>query len=114
MDSEGNIFIRGRIKSMILNSSGQNIYPEELEAVLSGCPYVIESIVVDRKGKLVALVYPDIPEDLDAETRKTIPELIRTTANKSLPSFSKINKVELMDSPFEKTPKMSIKRFLYK
>lgn len=114
MDSEGNIFIRGRIKSMILNSSGQNIYPEELEAALSGCPYVIESIVVDRKGKLVALVYPDIPEDLDAETRKAIPELICTTANKSLPSFSKINKVELMDSPFEKTPKMSIKRFLYK
>ncbi len=114
MDEEGNIFIRGRIKSMILNSSGQNIYPEELEAVLSGCPYVVESLVVDRNGKLVALVYPDIPDDLDEETRKGIPELIRTTANKSLPSYSKINKVELMESPFEKTPKMSIKRFLYK
>ena len=99
---------------MILNSSGQNIYPEELEAVLSGCPYVIESLVVDRNNKLVALVYPEIPEDLDDETRNGIPELIRTTANKSLPSYSQINKVELMDSPFEKTPKMSIKRFLYK
>jgi long-chain acyl-CoA synthetase len=114
IDDNNNIFIRGRIKSMILNSSGQNIYPEELEAVLSGCPYVIESLVVDRKGKLVALVYPEIPEDLDAETSKGIPELIRTTANKSLPSYSQINKVELLDSPFEKTPKMSIKRFLYK
>ncbi|MBR4387818.1 MAG: AMP-binding protein [Prevotella sp.] len=114
IDDENNIFIRGRIKSMILNSSGQNIYPEELEAVLSGCPYVIESLVVDRKGKLVALVYPEIPEDLDEESRKGIPELIRTTANKSLPAYSQINKVELMDSPFEKTPKMSIKRFLYK
>ena len=114
MDDEGNIFIRGRIKSMILNSSGQNIYPEELEAVLSGCPYVVESLVVDRNGKLVALVYPDIPDDLDEESRQGIPELIRNTANKSLPSYSKLNKVELMDSPFEKTPKMSIKRFLYK
>lgn len=114
VDDEGNIFIRGRIKSMILNSSGQNIYPEELEAVLSGCPYVIESLVVERDGKLVALVYPEIPEGLDAETRKGIPEQIRTTANKSLPVFSKINKVELMDLPFEKTPKMSIKRYLYK
>ena len=114
MDDEENIFIRGRIKSMILNSSGQNVYPEELEAVLSGCPYVVESIVVDREGKIVALVYPDIPDDVDSETRKQIPELIRTTANKSLPEYSKINKVELRDQPFEKTPKMSIKRFLYK
>ena len=113
MDEEGNIFIRGRIKSMILNSSGQNIYPEELEAVLSGCPYVAESLVVDRNGKIVALIYPDIPDDLDSESRNGIPEMIRTTANKSLPAYSKINKVELMDKPFEKTPKMSIKRFLY-
>ena len=114
MDEEGNIFIRGRIKSMILNSSGQNIYPEELEAVLSGCPYVAEPLVVDRNGKLVALIYPDIPEDLDEASRRGIPELIRSTANKSLPSYSKLHKVELMDTPFEKTPKMSIKRFLYK
>lgn len=114
MDDKKNIFIRGRIKSMILNSSGQNIYPEELEAVLSGCPYVLESLVVDRNGKLVALVYADLPEDMDDETKKGIPEQIRTTANKSLPSYSKLNKVELVDTPFEKTPKMSIKRFLYK
>ena len=113
MDDKGNIFIRGRIKSMILNASGQSIYPEELEAVLSGCPYVVESIVVDRNGKIVALVYPEIPEDIDQESKESIPEIIRTTANKSLPAYSKINKVELVDSPFEKTPKMSIKRFLY-
>ncbi|MBQ4147329.1 MAG: AMP-binding protein, partial [Prevotella sp.] len=113
MDEEGNIFIRGRIKSMILNSSGQNIYPEEIEAVLSGCPYVVESLVVDRNGKLVALVYPDIPEDIDRKTKNSIPDLIRTTANKSLPVYSKLNKVVLVDEPFEKTPKMSIKRYLY-
>ena len=114
LDEANNIFIRGRIKSMILNSSGQNIYPEELEAVLSGCPYVSESLVVERKGRLVALVYPEIPEDLDMSKRSEIPELIRTTANKSLPVYSKINEVELIDEPFEKTPKMSIKRYLYR
>ena len=114
IDDDGNIFIRGRIKSMILNSSGQNIYPEELEAVLSSCAYVSESLVVDRKGKLVALVYPDIPEDMDLKSRNSIPEQIRIAANKSLPAYSKINKVEMMDLPFEKTPKMSIKRYLYK
>ncbi len=113
IDEQGNIFIRGRIKSMILNSSGQNIYPEELEAVLSGCPYVVESLVVDRQGKLVALVYPDIPDDIDEKTKAEIPEQIRAAANQSLPVYSKIAKVQLVDKPFEKTPKMSIKRFLY-
>jgi long-chain acyl-CoA synthetase len=114
LDKDNNIFIRGRIKSMILNSSGQNIYPEELEAVLSGCPYVSESLVVERKGRLVALVYPEIPDDLDMNKRSEIPELIRTTANKSLPVYSKINEVEFVEEPFEKTPKMSIKRYLYR
>ncbi len=113
IDEKNNIFIRGRIKSMILNSSGQNVYPEELEAVLSSCPYVNESIVVERKGKLVALVYPELPDDMDKKSRDGIPELIRTTANKSLPVYCKINKVKLVEKPFEKTPKMSIKRFLY-
>ena len=114
LDKDNNIFIRGRIKSMILNSSGQNIYPEELEAVLSGCPYVNESLVVERKGRLVALVYPEIPEDMDMNKRSEIPELIRTSANKSLPVYSKINEVVFVDEPFEKTPKMSIKRYLYR
>ncbi|MBR5085977.1 MAG: AMP-binding protein [Muribaculaceae bacterium] len=114
MDKNGNIFIRGRIKSMILNSSGQNIYPEEVEAVVSNCQYVTECLVVDRGGKIVALVYSEPPEDIDDETRASIPDLIREEANTSLPNYSKITKVELMDAPFEKTPKMSIKRFLYK
>lgn len=113
MDEEGNIFIRGRIKSMILSSNGQNIYPEEVEAVLSSCPYVSESVVVDREGKIVALVYPELPSDMDAETKESLPALIRIAANKALPVYSKISKVELRDLPFEKTPKMSIKRYLY-
>ena len=113
MDYEGNILIRGRIKSMNMGSSGQNIYPEELEAVLSVCPYVSESLVLDRGGRIVALVYADIPEDMDAEARYSIPETIRSAANKSLPAYSQIAKVELVEKPFEKTPKMSIKRYLY-
>ena len=113
IDKDGNIFIRGRIKSMILNSSGQNIYPEEVEAVLANCEYVDECLVVDRNGKIVALVYSDLPKDMDEETRAAIPGNIRDAANKSLPAYSKISKVEMVNAPFEKTPKMSIKRFLY-
>ncbi|MBQ9584985.1 MAG: AMP-binding protein [Muribaculaceae bacterium] len=114
MDKNNNIFIRGRIKSMILNSSGQNIYPEEVEAVVANCEHVTECLVVDRAGKIVALVYCEQYEDMDDETRAAISEQIRNEANKSLPNYSKITKVELMEAPFEKTPKMSIKRFLYK
>ena len=114
IDSKGNIFIRGRLKSMILNSSGQNIYPEEVEAVVNNCEYVEECVVVDRDGKITALVYPALPEDMDDETKDTIPNVIRDQANQSLPNYSKIVKVEFVNEPFEKTPKMSIKRFLYK
>ena len=113
IDNEGNIFIRGRIKSMILNSSGQNIYPEEIEAVLANCQHVDECLVVDRDGKITALVYSELPDDFDTEKRKATADIIRAEANKSLPAYSKISKVELVDKPFEKTPKMSIKRFLY-
>ena len=114
LDKDNNIFIRGRIKSMILNSSGQNIYPEEVEAVLSGCAYVNESLVVERKGRLVALVYPEIPDDVDVSRHQEIGEVIRTTANRLLPVYSKINEVVFVDEPFEKTPKMSIKRYMYR
>ena len=114
MDKNRNIFICGRRKSMILNSSGQNIYPEELEAVLSTCPNVSECLVVDRGGKIVALVYPELPKGADKEMIYDLPEHIRAIANKSLPSYSQIAKIVLMDSPFEKTPKMSIKRYLYR
>ena len=114
IDEKGNIFIRGRIKSMILNSSGQNIYPEEVEFVLNNCQYVEECLVVDRDGKIVALVYAELPEDMDEEAKSAIPGQIRDEANKSLPAYSKITKVELMAEPFEKTPKRTIKRFLYR
>ena len=115
IDAKGNIFIKGRSKNMILSANGQNIYPEEIEAVVNNQPYVIESVVVDRGASIVALVYVDkdkIKEDgfdLDAQM-----EILRTEVNKSMPAYSKIAKVEVMDAPFEKTPKMSIKRFMYK
>ena len=114
IDEKGNIFIRGRIKSMILNSSGQNIYPEEVEAVLANCQYVDECLVVDRDGKITALVYSELPEDMDEETKAAVPGQIRVEANKSLPNYSKIAVVEMKPEPFEKTPKRTIKRFLYK
>ena len=118
IDAEGNIFIRGRSKNMILGPSGQNIYPEEVEAIVNNQPYVMESVVVDRSGHLVALVYLDEQAVaralLDAEAKADIPENIKAGANKQLPAYSQIAKVELMDKPFEKTPKMSIRRFLYK
>jgi long-chain acyl-CoA synthetase len=118
MDKDGNIFIKGRSKSMILSANGQNIYPEELEAIINNQPFVAESVVVDRSGKIVALVYLDPEavrkEGLDAEAVSEIPENIRAAANRVLPGYSQIAKVELVSEPFEKTPKMSIKRFLYK
>ena len=118
MDKEGNIFIKGRSKSMILSANGQNIYPEELEAIINNQPYVAESVVVDRAGKIVALVYLDNDaikrDNLDSETVSDIPEKIRMGANRQLPGYSQIAKVETVLTPFEKTPKMSIKRFLYK
>ena len=118
MDAEGNIFIKGRSKSMILSANGQNIYPEELEAVINNQPFVAESVVVDRSGKIVALVYLDQEavkkSGLDEEAVSDIPENIRLASNRKLPQYSQIAKVELVQVPFEKTPKMSIKRFLYK
>lgn len=117
IDKDGNIFIRGRSKTMFLSANGQNIYPEELEAVINSRPYVAESVVVDRGGKLVALVFLDQKAIDDAkltpETVSDIPEDIRRSANRKLPAYSQIAKVEIVTAPFEKTPKMSIKRFLY-
>jgi len=118
MDAEGNIFIKGRSKNMILSANGQNIYPEELEAVVNNQNYVSESVVVDRAGKIVALVYFDgdaIRKDaLDDEAVSDLPEKVRLASNRQLPAYSQIAKVEVVTVPFEKTPKMSIKRFLYK
>jgi long-chain acyl-CoA synthetase len=118
IDKDGNIFIKGRSKSMILSANGQNIYPEEVEAIINDQPYVAESVVVDRASKLVALVYFDQDaikrDNLDAEAVADLPERVRVNSNKKLPSYSQLTKVEVQETPFEKTPKMSIKRFLYK
>ena len=118
MDKDGNIFIKGRSKSMILTANGQNVYPEELEAIVNNQPCVSESVVVDRAGKIVALVYLDKDAikaaGLDDEAVADLPEKIRTGANRQLPNYSKIAQVETVLVPFEKTPKMSIRRFLYK
>ena len=115
LDSKGNIFIKGRSKNMILSANGQNIYPEEIEAVVNNQPYVIESVVVDRGARLAALVYMDAEkaksEGVNLDEYKAV---IMTEVNKSMPAYSKLNIVEFMDQPFEKTPKMSIKRFMYK
>ena len=115
IDEKGNIFIKGRSKNMILSANGQNIYPEEIEAVVNNQDFVIESVVVDRGASLVALVYVDKEKvsaagiELDSQMN-----ILKNEVNKSMPSYSKIAKVEVMDQPFEKTPKMSIKRFMYK
>ena len=115
LDKKGNIFIKGRSKNMILSANGQNIYPEEIEAAVNNQPYVIESVVIDRGARLVALVYTDSDkmkaEGVDVEEFK---KTVMTEVNKSMPAYSKINLVEIMSEPFEKTPKMSIKRFMYK
>jgi long-chain acyl-CoA synthetase len=115
VDAAGNIFIKGRSKNMILSANGQNIYPEEIEAVINNQDYVIESVVVDRGASLVALVYVDgdklTADGLNLDEQMN---LMRTTVNAEMPAYSKITKVEVMDQPFEKTPKMSIKRFMYK
>ncbi|MEK6797006.1 MAG: AMP-binding protein [Spirochaetota bacterium] len=117
MDSEGNVFIRGRSKTMMLGPSGQNIYPEEIEAKLNYLPYVQESIVIERDNKLVALVYPDY-EKADAEgldergLTKKMDENLKLLA-KRLPAFITVSRIELYPEEFEKTPKRSIKRFLY-
>ena len=115
LDEKGNIFIKGRSKNMILSANGQNIYPEEIEAAVNNQPYVIESVVVDRGARLVALIYMDSEkakaEGVDLEEYK---KTIMAEVNKSMPAYSKVNVVEYMAEPFEKTPKMSIKRFMYK
>lgn len=118
MDKHGVITIRGRCKNMILSANGQNIYPEEIEAVINAQDYVSESIVVSRNSKLVALVYFDSDAiskaGLSEETVSDLPDMIRTKVNRILPPYSQLVSVEVVVEPFAKTPKMSIKRFLYK
>ncbi len=119
MDSDGNVFIKGRSKNMLLSSNGQNIYPEEIEDKLNSMPMVIESIVVQRESKLVALVYPDYDEakslGLSDNDLSGIMEQNRKDLNDNvLPAYSKLAEIEIHSQEFEKTPKKSIKRFMYK
>ncbi|MBQ9076511.1 MAG: AMP-binding protein [Muribaculaceae bacterium] len=115
--ADGTIYIKGRYKTMILSSNGQNIYPEEIEAKLNNMPFVAESLVVERNNRLVALVYPDY-ESMDANGVSTaqLPETmeqIRIELNRLVAPYEKIDKIQLIANEFEKTPKRSIKRYLY-
>ena len=116
-DAEGNIFIKGRCKNMLLTASGQNIYPEEIEARLNNLPFVGESLVLLSGDKLIALVYPDHEETfahgLNNNQLEQVMEVNRSELNKQLPAYSQITRIRLYPEEFEKTAKKSIKRFLY-
>lgn len=118
ISDNGTIFIRGRNKTMILSSNGQNIYPEEIEAKLNNMPYVSESLVVERGHKLVALVYPDYEAtDKAGITHEMLPrimEQVKKDLNALLAPYERIDEIQLRAAEFEKTPKRSIKRYLYK
>ena len=117
MDAYGNVYINGRIKNMLLGPNGQNIYPEEIEDKLNSMTMVIESIVVQRDNKLVALVHPDLDEaknlGLSEDDLANIMEQNRNGLNQMLPAYEKITEIEIHAEEFEKTPKRSIKRYLY-
>ncbi len=117
MDKKGNLFIKGRSKNMLLGPSGQNIFPEEIEDSLNSLPFVMESIIVQRDQKLVALVHPDLEtcaannmssDDVERQMKQNLEQL-----NATQPAYCKVSYIEIRDEEFEKTPKKSIKRFLY-
>ncbi len=118
MSADGHIFIRGRLKNMLLGANGQNVYPEEIEDKLNSLAMVSESLIVQRGDKLVALVYPDMDEaknmGFSQQDLESIMEQNRQQLNESLPVYSKIQAFELQKEEFMKTPKRSIKRYLYK
>jgi len=117
VSDDGTIFIRGRYKTMILSANGQNIYPEEIEAKLNNMPYVAESLVVERGNGLTALVYPDYEAmDADGIAIHALPEVmerVRQDLNKLVAPYEQIQRIQLIANEFEKTPKRSIKRYLY-
>ena len=117
IDEDGYLFLRGRSKCMILGPSGQNIYPEELEAVINNYNYVVDSLVVEDDGGLTALIYPDWHQgELDGMNRQALRDRILSILpdiNSELPKYAQIRKVEFMPEDFERTPKKSIKRYLY-
>ena len=118
IDKQGNVFINGRSKNMLLGANGQNIYPEEIEDKLNSLPMIVESIVVQRDTKLVALVHPDFDEARNMNfTDKELNDIMeqnRNTLNQMLPAYEKISEIEIFEEEFAKTPKKSIKRYLYK
>lgn len=118
MDADGNVFIRGRSKNMLLGSNGQNIYPEEIEDALNSLNLVAECLVVQRDEKLVGLVYPDYEEaktlGLNEEDINKLMEENRTQLNTIMPTYCKVAELEVRKEEFQKTPKKSIKRYLYK
>ena len=117
IDQDGYLFLRGRSKCMVLGPSGQNIYPEELEATINNFNYVVDSLVIEENGGLTALIYPDYHQgELDGYTRHDFDKRITVLLpeiNKELPGYAQIKKIELMPEDFERTPKKSIKRYLY-
>ena len=117
IDSDGIISINGRSKTMILGPSGQNIYPEEIEQVINNMPFVNESLVIDDHGKLVALIHPDYDAAAKAGLGKEQLEKVMDDnlkkVNAKLESYNRLNRYKIMENEFEKTPKRSIKRFLY-
>ena len=117
IDKDNHIFIRGRSKTMILGPSGQNIYPEEIESKLNNLPFVMESIIIEKNGKLVGLVYPDYDtvdnSGISHEDLPVIMEQNRVELNKLLASYEAVSSLQLYPTEFEKTPKKSIKRYLY-
>ena len=118
MSADGHIFIRGRLKNMLLGANGQNVYPEEIEDKLNSMPLISESLIVQRGDKLVALIHPDVEEvkemDLSQEELESAMEQNRQQLNEQLPVYSKLQAFELLEEEFQKTPKKSIKRYLYK
>ena len=115
IDKEGNIYIRGRSKNMLLGPSGQNIYPEEIESAINNQPYIVESVVINENNKLVALIYPD-RDQVKAEDVKNIEEVfehLRKELNHTMPAFMNVAEYRIHDQEFEKTPKKTIKRFIY-
>ena len=116
LDKKHNIYIKGRCKTMFLGASGQNIYPEEIEDKLNNQEAVGESLIVEREGKLVALVFPDetLTKRMSFEEIQTLMKANLVKLNNLIPGYSKVSDIEVQDKPFEHTPKRSIKRFLYK
>jgi long-chain acyl-CoA synthetase len=118
IDAEGNVFIKGRSKNMLLGANGQNIYPEEIEDKLNSLPMVLECVVIQKGEKLYALVYPDMEQvkalKLGEDDLKAIMEQNRKDLNTQIPAYEQICGIKIMEQEFEKTPKRSIKRFLYK